>query len=88
MNIYLGNLSTEEIEKRLGITFPDELKQFMNENHQAEAENIKPGKWHCFDIPFDLHCGSSDVAYKIYNALKSQSHLCKEKLQISVKSWK
>jgi hypothetical protein len=85
MNIYLGNLSTEEIEKRLGITFSDELKQFMNENHQPKAENIQKGKWHCFDIPFDLHCGGMEIAQKIYDAIKDQSHLCKETLQISVK---
>lgn len=84
MNIMLGNLSVHEIEKRLGIEFPEEIRDFMKQNHQSEANNIAKGKWHCFDIPFNLVCGDVDVATKIFNSVKDKSGDCKEKLQISV----
>lgn len=84
MNIMLGNLSVNEIEKRLGIEFPEEIRDFMKQNHQSEANNIAKGKWHCFDIPFNLVCGDVDVATKIFNSVKDKSADCKEKLQISV----
>lgn len=84
MNIMLGNLSVSEIEARLGIKFPQDIVDFMNKNHQASAQNVLPGKWHCFDIPFNLVCGDIETAKKIYSALKEQSSKCKESLCISV----
>lgn len=84
MSIMLGNLSTLEIQDRLGITFPQDLIDFMNETNQAEASNIQKGKWHCFDIPFNLVCGDVDTAKKVFSSLKDQAALCKEPLRISV----
>ena len=69
MGIYLGNLDIEEIEKRTNVTFPTELKKFMSENHQSNAQNIKSGEWHCFDIPFVLLCGDMETAKKIHEYL-------------------
>ena len=54
MNIMLGDLSVQEMETRLGINFPDDLKNYMIENRQHKAANIQEGKWHCFDMPFIL----------------------------------
>ena len=84
MNIYLGNLSVDEIEKRSGVKFPKELKDYMIPRRQQKAENVKPGKWHCFDIPFVLFCGDMETAKKIYSFLKDFSSEFKEKLVISV----
>lgn len=84
MNIMLGNLSVAEIESRLGINFPEEIVRFMEDSHQPSAQNVQSGKWHCFDIPFNLVCGDIETAQKIYNALKSQASKCKEPLRISV----
>jgi cell wall assembly regulator SMI1 len=50
MSIMLGNQSVSQIEKRLGIEFPEEIREFMNKTHQSEASNIAKGKWHCFDL--------------------------------------
>lgn len=83
MNIMLGNLSVHQIEERLGVRFSEELKQFMFENQQQEASNVKPGKWHCFDIPFNLVCGDFQTAQKIFNDLKHNTSF-KTKLQISI----
>lgn len=86
MNIMLGNLSVSQIEKRLGIEFPEEIRTFMNQNHQSKAENIAKGKWHCFDIPFNLVCGDMETAKKIFNSVKERSSECKEALQFSLNS--
>ena len=56
MSIYLGNLTPEQIESRLGIELTAEDKELLKKTHQPEVNNvpIAPGKWHCFDIPFML----------------------------------
>ena len=86
MNIYLGNLSIEEIESRAGVSFPEELKKYMDTRRQESASNIKNGKWHCFDIPFILVCGDIEVATEIHNHLKDFSSDFKEQLQIAISS--
>ena len=87
MTIMLGNLSVKEIEARLGINFPENLVEFMEQNRHQSPQNIPVGKWHCFDIPFTLVCGDVDTAKKIFSALNDQAHLCKESLRISVIGW-
>lgn len=77
----LGNQSVSQIEKRLGIEFPEEIREFMNKTHQSEASNIAKGKWHCFDLPFKLVCGDMETATKIFNSVKDRSSECKEQLQ-------
>lgn len=84
MEILLGNLSISQIEKRLGITLTDEEIQFFNSTHQARAENIAKDKWHCFDIPFNMVCGSQDFAAKVYEILKPYSCMMNEILRISI----
>ena len=80
----LGNQSVSQIEKRLGIEFPKDVKEFMLKNHQPEASNIKKGKWHCFDLPFVLVCGDMQTAETIYNSVKEKPKECKETLQFSL----
>jgi hypothetical protein len=80
----LGNLSVKQIEERLGIEFPEEIRQFMKDSHQSKAENIKTGRWHCFDLPFHLVCGDISTATKIYESVKEKSDQCKEVLRISI----
>lgn len=84
MSIYLGNLSINEIEKRSGVEFPKELKDYMEPTRQQSASNIKKGEWHCFDIPFVLVCGDMQTATEIHGHLKEFSSDFKEPLQISI----
>jgi len=84
--ILLGNLTIEQMEARTGVTFSEELKNFLKETYQANATNIAPNKWHCFDIPFTLVCGDMQIAQKIYNYLKLEAKNFKEPLQISINS--
>lgn len=80
----LGNLSVQQIEERLGIEFPEDIRRFMKETRQQEAENIKKGKWHCFDLPFHIICGDLETATKIYESVKDKSNECKTTLQFSL----
>ena len=82
----LGNLSIEEIETRLGIPFPDETRKFMEESHQANAEHIAVGKWHCFDMPFQMVCGDMETAQKIYNSVLSRASEVKQSLAFGIQN--
>lgn len=84
MSIYLGNLSINEIERRAGVEFSAELKEYMEPRKQESASDVKQGKWHCFDIPFVLVCGGMDTATEIHKHLKDFSSDFKEPLQISL----
>lgn len=85
MNIYLGNLSVEQIEKRTGITLTDEHREYMKK-HRQEAVNDTPldvGAWHCFDIPFIVMTGDKATAEFYRDMLSAYDWTkCKECLQI------
>lgn len=84
MSIMLGNMTVKEIEKRIGIEFPSDIKKFMEETHQSNAGKIEKGKWHCYDIPFTIVFGDMETASKIYNSVKERSSECKVALQFSL----
>ena len=84
MRIFLGNLSIEEMESRVGVKFPKGLVEYMSSRKQNNASNVKPGKWHCFDIPFILICGDRKTADEIYKYLEPLSEDFQERLQISL----
>ena len=66
MAIYLGNLTVEQIEKRLGVELSDKDKTFLRETHQDRVNNtpLETGKWHCFDIPFMFMTHDVDTAIR------------------------
>lgn len=85
MNIMLGNMSVNDIEKRIGIEFPEEIREFMKKTRQENISGqIEKGKWHCFDIPFNIVCGDIEIATKIFNSVKDRSSECKKSLQFSL----
>lgn len=67
MNIYLGNLSIEQIEREYSVAFSDEDKQWLQEHHQDKASNIQRDKWHFFDMPRVMMAGSNEFAKEIYD---------------------
>jgi len=83
MGFVLGNLGIEEMERRIGITFPDELKKILEDTRQQNAGNVANGKWHCFDEPFMILCGDYDFAEKIHDLLSPYQDFMEEKLQIA-----
>ena len=80
----LGNQSVTQIEERIGIKFPKDIKEFMEQTRQHEADNIAEGKWHCFDIPFTMVCGDIETATKIFNSVKDRASEVKEQLEIAL----
>lgn len=84
MSVYLGNMNIEDMEKRLGVSFPVELKDYMVKNHQEKATDIKPGKWHCFDIPFVIVFGDMETAKIVHDYLKPMASDFKKPIQISI----
>ena len=66
MGIMLGNLSVEQIEKRIGIELSEDDKKILKETHQAHVNNvpIEHGKWHCFDLPFMFLTHDKETAEK------------------------
>ena len=87
--IFLGNLSTDQIEKRTGITLSDEDREYLTA-HRQEAINNTPlevGKWHCYDIPFMVMVHDKQTAELYRNMLgKYDWTKCKESLQIGWES--
>jgi len=84
MGFMLGDLSIKQIEERIGVNFPEDIREFMKATHQSKAENIAKGKWHCFDMPFNLVCGDMDVATKIFNSVKEKKDEVKEPLRFMI----
>jgi len=65
MEIKLGNLTVDEIEKRCNIKLSDEDKEFLKNTRQDNAQHIEKGKWHCFDLPFQI-VTDEEMAEKLY----------------------
>ena len=59
----LGNLSVKQMEERMGIEFPKELKEILIKYRQENVSiDMAEGFWHCFDLPFTFVCGGKDLA--------------------------
>lgn len=82
--VMLGNLSVQDMENRLGVQFPEEVREFMQGVQQQKAENIAVGKWHCFYIPFILVCGDMETAQRIHDGIKHLSSEMKQQIRIGV----
>ena len=72
MNIYIGNLSVEQIEKEYQVQFSEEDKTWLKEHRQENVSiAISADKWHCFDIPRIIVVGSVDFRQEILDRLKN-----------------
>lgn len=84
MGIYLGNLTVEQIEERLGIVFSEEERSELKSSRQANASNIAADKWHCFDIPFMIVCGSYAVAERLKEILTPYASKMTDSIRVVV----
>ena len=81
----LGNLSVKKMEERMGIDFPEELKETLVKYRQENVSiDIAEGFWHCFDMPFTFVCGGKDLAQFMYDYLSPMASSIKTPLQVSV----
>lgn len=84
MVIYLGDLSTRDIENRLGIQLTEEDREAcenLREHNTSKVHNNDV--WHCFDIPFVIACGSYETALKLRDIFQPYAGRMKGQLQIS-----
>ena len=67
MYIFLGNLTPEQLEKRLGITLTDDDKTYLSKNRQEKINDtpLEEGKFHIYDIPLMIMCDTKDTAVKV-----------------------
>lgn len=84
MGIYLGNLSVNQIEERLNIILTDMERDNLSKMRESNASNIPPGKWHCFDIPFMILCGSTETAIIVRDMLAPYSDKMKCEIKIGI----
>jgi hypothetical protein len=68
----LGNLTVEEMERRLGITLSDEHRRRFLDSRQEQVNDtpLAPGCWHCFDIPFMLVCDVKETAMYFHDIIR------------------
>lgn len=82
MSLLLGNLSIEQMQERLGITFPSDLVTYLSDKRQANAGQLAPDKWHCFDLPFALVCENHEMAKTIVDYLMPMQDKMRGSIQI------
>lgn len=83
--IFLGNLTVEQIEWRLGIHLSEEHRKELADNRQEKVNNtpIEPGKWRCFDWPFMMMTHDMETASKFRDILmRYDMSQCHETFQI------
>lgn len=70
MVVRLGNLNVDNIEKLLDISLKQEHKDLLNSKRQRDL-SVPLGKdnWRCCMFPFEIRCGSKDIADTIYSIL-------------------
>ena len=70
MAILLGNLKLKELEENHGFSLSDEHRQTLESMRQNTAQPIQKDKFHIFDMPRTILCGSEAIAVKVYEILK------------------
>ena len=85
MALYLGNLSVEQIERRVGIELTEEDREYMRNNRQERVKNIplEHGKWHCYDMPFMIMVSDRETAEAYLRMFRKYDFSnCREALRI------
>ena len=81
MNIYMGNFTTAQMASEMGIELSAEDIKTLEAMRQDDAQNIKPGRFHCFDAPRMLVCGDLATCYRVHAILAK--YLIKGQWQIA-----
>lgn len=84
LGICLGNLKTKDILTRLGIELDERVIEEM-ESKRIENADVPKGRWHGFDIPFQINCGDAETAKYITNILSPLASEFKTQIQIAHK---
>ena len=81
MNVYMGNFTTAQMASEMGIELSAEDAKALDAIRQDDAQNIKPGRYHCFDVPRMLVCGDLPTCYLVHDILAK--YLIKGRWQIA-----
>jgi hypothetical protein len=81
MGICLGNLKTKEILNRLGIELSKEDFKTLDSMREDNAD-VSRGRWHGFDLPFQITCGDVETAQIVTNILSPFADEFKAQIQI------
>lgn len=82
MKIMLGNLGMTSIQARLGTVLEKKDIDTLSPMRQDNAQNIQPGRWHCFSHPFAIMCGDLETARQVCEILSPYSNSMKTQMQI------
>ena len=81
----LGNLSVKQMEERMGIEFPDDLKDVLAKYRQENVSiDMREGFWHCFDLPFIFICGGENLAQLMVKHLSPMTDKITTPLKVAV----
>lgn len=82
--IMLGNLTVEQMEKRVGITLTDDERNTLNELREMTCDKVDGNnKIHIYDIPFMIVCGNPLARKTVIDILTPYSGKMKGTLQIA-----
>ena len=82
MSLRLGNLSVDDLERRLGVSLSESDRQFLEAARQNTAHVEEPDKLHIFDMPFSIICGSEELSKKVLAILLPHSGKVNETIEI------
>lgn len=84
MSIAFGNLTIEEMERRLGINLTTPERAQLIAIRQDITRDLGPEKIHIFDSPFTICCGSVETAHKVMEILSPYSEQMACKIGVSL----
>lgn len=61
ITVSFGNLSVDQMEKRIGAEFSDDDRQWLYDHKTDTAGFTEKDKFHIFDMPFKMICGDDIV---------------------------
>lgn len=65
--IFLGNLTPEQLEQRLGITLTETDRAWLTDHRQEKVNktDLEESKLHIYDIPLLIMCDTINTAIKV-----------------------
>lgn len=87
MEVRFGNLSVSRLEERIGVTFSDEDRKYLEDHRTDTAAFTEEDKLHIFDLPFQVMCGE-DIGDEVVNMLTRYNDATpfKKHLMVTTKS--
>lgn len=82
LTVSFGNLTTEQMVKRLGINLTEEEIQTLEERRIDSAQDTPKGGWHCFYAPFKVVTGDDEMAQLFVDIIMPHNSEIKEQMML------